>query len=115
MLYLRLIKEHEQSPYAIVYFTEDTTLETFFATIDPYRQHTYTSTYKNLNQCAHHLTFKQLHIVNNANIIVRKENTTPFILPPQAVKVRFLTEGTTEYQNAVIFKNTTISEFFTIF
>ena len=114
MLYLCLSKDHS-SPSSIVYFTEDTTLQTFFATIDPTKQYTYVSTYKVLNQCPHHLTLKQLHIGNNDTIIVRKENTTPFVLPPQAVRVRLQTEGATDYQSAMLFKNTTVQEFFYVF
>ena len=114
MLYLCLSKHHS-SPSSIVYFTEDTTLQTFFATIDPNQQYTFVLTYKVLNQCTHHLTFKELHIDNNATIIVQNENTTPFVLPPQAVNVRLQTEHTKYYQDTIIFKNTTVREFFHVF
>ena len=114
MLYLRLSKHHS-SPSSIVYFTEDTTLQTFFATTDPTKQYTYFTTYKVLNQCPHHLTLTQLHIRNNDTIVVQKENTTPFLLPPTAIQVRLKTEHVQEYQTAMIFKNTTIHEFFYTF
>ena len=114
MLYLRLSKHHS-SPSSIVYFTEDTTLQTFFATIDPTKQYTYVTTYKVLNQCPHHLTLTQLHIRNNDTIIVQKENTTPFVLPPTAVQVRLQTEGVPDYQSTMLLKNTTIQEFFYVF
>ena len=114
MLYLCLSKHHS-SPSSIVYFTEDTTLQTFFATIDPTKQYTYVTTYKVLNQCPHHLTLTQLHIHTNDTIIVQKENTTPFVLPPTAIQVRLKTEDVQEYQTAMIFKNTTIHEFFYTF
>ena len=110
MLYLRLSKHHA-SPSSIVYFTEDTTLQTFFATIDPTKQYTYVTTYKVLNQCPHHLTLTQLNIHTNDTIIVQKENTTPFVLPPTAIQVRLHTEGVQEDQTAILFKNTTIHEF----
>ena len=114
MLYLRLSKHHS-SPSSIVYFTEDTTLQTFFATIDPTKQYTYVTTYKVLNQCPHHLTLTQLNIHTNDTIIVQKENTTPFVLPPTAIQVRLHTEGVQEDQTAILFKNTTIREFFFTF